>query len=659
MFRQYLLAACLILMCNAAAAAQPLPDARTYHVLSYHHVHDDTEAPLDRYSISVSALVQHFSWLKVNGYHIIGIADVLAARAGTRELPDKAVMLTFDDGLKSFRTRVYPLLRAFDYPAMIALVGSWLELPDETPIPYGRAPLTRSNFLAWGEIRDMLQSGLVEIASHSYDLHRGLLANPQGNEQPAAIVRAYDPQHGYENDLTYHARVEQDLQHNNDLIQARTGVRPRVIVWPYGRYSGETITIATELGMPIGMNLDLTAPLNSPHRNLDRIQRHLVSYDHGTAELAAMLRPHAGPAPVRVMHVDLDYVFDPNPEVQERNLGRLLDRVKNMQINTVFLQAFADPDGDGVADALYFPNRRLPVRADLFSRAAWQLHTRAGVEVYAWMPLLAFDLPERDPARTKRVLSFAPAATGYQRLSPFDLEARRAIQDIYDDLGRHAVFQGLLFHDDATLSDFEDASPAALNHYATVWNLPRDIAQLRADADLFQRWTRLKTRYLTEFSLELAERVKHTQGDLRTVRNLYPRVVLEPASEAWFAQSLDNFLASYDYTAVMAMPFMEGATEPLAWLHSLVDRIEAQPEGLRKTVFEFQSVDWRHGNAPIDSRLLARQMREFQTRGAVNFGYYPDDFLTDQPRFDIIRPEFSRGSFPYRESVPSEFKDGK
>src|SRR5690606_2235570 len=89
---------------------------------------------------------------------------------------------------------------------------------------------------------------------------------------------------------------------------------------------------------------------------------------------------------MRIAHVDLDYVYDDDPKQMERNLDKLVQRVANMGINSVFLQAFADPSGDGLVRELYFPNRHLPMRADLFNRAAWQLRSRAFVEVYAWMP---------------------------------------------------------------------------------------------------------------------------------------------------------------------------------------------------------------------------------------------------------------------------------
>ena len=62
----------------------------------------------------------------------------------------------------------------------------------------------------------MQRSGLVEIASHSYDLHRGVPANPQGNTQPAAITRIY--QDGlYESDDAYLKRLRADLSASRDL----------------------------------------------------------------------------------------------------------------------------------------------------------------------------------------------------------------------------------------------------------------------------------------------------------------------------------------------------------------------------------------------------------------------------------------------------------
>ena len=56
----------------------------------------------------------------------------------------------------------------------------------------------------------MQASGLVEIASHSANLHHGIVANPQGNLIPAAIARAYDDGQ-YESYRDFHARIAADL----------------------------------------------------------------------------------------------------------------------------------------------------------------------------------------------------------------------------------------------------------------------------------------------------------------------------------------------------------------------------------------------------------------------------------------------------------------
>src|SRR3546814_3323955 len=68
------------------------------------------------------------------------------------------------------------------------------------------------------------------------------------------------------------------------------------------------------------------------------------------------------------------------PVQQEANVGKLIQRIYDLGANTVFLQAFADPKGDGLVHSLYFPNRHLPVRGDLFDRVAWQLKTRANAK---------------------------------------------------------------------------------------------------------------------------------------------------------------------------------------------------------------------------------------------------------------------------------------
>lgn len=649
----------LILLINGAARAQHDP-ANSFRVLCYHDVRDRLKETFalrpDPSAVDTDELIAHFAWLREHGYQPVSLSAIVASRNGGPPLPPKAILLTFDDGYKSTYSRVFPLLKLFRYPALIALVGDWLRVEDDGMVDYDGNALPRNHFITWQEVREMVDSGLVEVASHSHHLHRGLLGNPQGNRQPAAITREYyrEPQR-YEDDAQYTQRLRDDLARSTKLIERHTGQRPRAMVWPYGAYNRIGLAIAKELGMPITLNLE-PGP-NVTEHPLTQIRRVLMEFHHSIGDLPALLQQsaHYGgeyPPLKRIVHVDLDYVYDPDPERQADNLSMLVERIHQLRINTVYLQAFADPDGDGAADALYFPNRHLPMRADLFNRVAWQLRTRGGVKVYAWMPLLAFHLPKEHAAAklVVQVESDAPPEARqnrYHRLSPFVPLVRQTITEIYQDLAKHAHFAGLLFHDDATLSDYEDASPAARKVYQQEWQLPDSITAIRADANLRKLWSQRKSDYLNRFSLELAAAVKHYHPALLTARNLYARTVLEPESEEWLGQSLSAFLRDYDFTAVMAMPYLENAADPEAWLKQLVTRIATLPDALPRTVFELQSRDWRN-NTLIPSEVLARHLLLIQLHGGRNFGYYPDDFSRNHPAYREVRRALSLETNPVK-----------
>lgn len=631
----------------SAASGTPWP-ANSFEVICYHDIRDDRIEDPDSYTVETRNLTLQFAWLREHDYHVITLDDIIAARRGARPLPPRAVLLSFDDGLESVYARAFPILKAFQYPAIVGLVGSWLEGSDVPGmrVRFGDSDVARTNFLSAAQIREMQDSGLIEFGSHTYALHTGIRANPQGNVEPAAVSRAFLPEAGrYEADAAYRGRVRQDLALNSERIEALTGRRPRVVVWPYGSHNQTTDRFARELGMPYGLTLEVG--LNTPDVPLERMRRLLVTHDFTTADLARTLEEPQRPEALHVMHVDLDFVYDPDPVQQEANLSALLDRVKAMGVNTVFLQAYADPEGRGTASALYFPNRRMPMRADLFNRVAWQLRTRCGVGVYAWLPLLAFQLPAADPAHDHWVQAGAAGQGGdVRRLSPFDPAAREAVRDIYQDLSIYTPFQGLLFSDDATLNDFEDASPAALATYQQ-WGLPGDIAAIRANPDEFAQWSSRKSAYLTDFSLELAHLVAADHDGLTTARNLFANVVTNPASTEWLGQSLPQALAAYDYVALMAMPYLEeqrdGATR---WLTDLVGRVAKEPTGLNKTVFELQSVDWARQNRAVDAATLAAQIETLKRAGAHSIGYYPDDFLNGHPALEVIRPVLSLKTFP-------------
>ena len=650
LFLQLLLGCCLAARASIGACAPSV----TLTILSYHEIAERGDALIPQYAVTPASFAAQMQWLKSSGHHFVGMSDVLASESGKRPLPPDAVLVTFDDGYRSVYTQAFPILRQMRIPSVIALVGSWLEVK-EGNVDFDGRPIPRSDLLSWDDVLTMQRSGLVEIASHSYALHRGIPGNPQGNHEPAATTRQWLGTR-YEDDASYQRRIAADLRRNSRLLEGKLGRSPRVIVWPYGRYNIETTHIAKSLGMPIGLTLDdgpntAGTPLSALRRvlveqamTLPDVQREITLRNHFVIDDGR---------PAKVMHLDLDYIYDADPVQQEKNLGLWLDRIIAMGVNTVYLQAFSDPDANGAADAVYFPSRHLPMRADLFNRVAWQISTRTQVKrVYAWMPVLAWQLPATDPAANDTVVTLPNVANhlamGYPRLSPFSPRARKAIREIYEDLARSSTIDGILFHDDVTLSDYEDGSPWALKAYRD-WGLPADVAAIRARPELLTRWSQRKTAYLDAFAGELARVVDAQQPGLLTARNLYAQVVLNPKSEEWYSQSLASSLAHYDYTAIMAMPYMEQAQDPQAFLHAIVDAVAARPDAMKKVVVELQTVDWRKQDAPIPGAELAGWIRSLYDWGVQNVAYYPDNLYRNNPDPALLRPVFDS-----KPNVPSQ-----
>ncbi len=606
-------------------------------VLNYHDVIGRNEKPASPTDVSEDRFEAQLNWLKQHDYPVVSVQAVFDAAAGKTALPDKAVVLSFDDGYQSFYDKVLPLLKKYHYPATVALVGSWMD---------GNKPSdVKQALLTWDQVRELKASNLVEIASHSYDLHQGVLANPQGNTQAAVVTRLYDAATGhYESDDHYQARVRSGLISSAEFIFQHTGVRPRVMVWPYGEYNRIAQAAAFEAGMP--MTMGLIDGFNTA-ADLKALRRLIMIGNPDLEQFAAIVTGLRADRSLRVAHLDMDYLYDKDARQMALNLDRAIQRIKEMHIDTVFLQAYADPDGDGNADALYFPNRHLPVVQDLFNRVAWQLKRVASVKVYAWLPIFAYQgkVPESWYVQEWRDGKAQKSSHIYTRLSPFQPQARQYIADIYEDLAKYCNFDGVLFHDDGILSDYEDVSPTALAFTHEAWGLPDDFEKLHATGDMRLTWARHKTELISQFTDELANRVRTYRPGIKTARNFYALPLLKPFSEEWFAQSFESFLTHYDYVAIEAMPFMEEAEQPLAWLTELVNAAARYPDGLNKALFELQAVNWKT-QEKIPMPVFLEQLALLKKLHVKHIGYYPDNVFENQPRLKDLQQHFSMPDLP-------------
>ena len=133
---------------------------------------------MSRHATNRPFVVETIKWFRLE---FINVDQLIKAHQGQYKLPSKPVLLTVDDGYQSFYQNAYPVIRAKKIPVVLAVVGSWLEPKENQNVDFGGESIARNKILSWDELKEMQNSGLVEIASHSYHLHQGINANPQGN----------------------------------------------------------------------------------------------------------------------------------------------------------------------------------------------------------------------------------------------------------------------------------------------------------------------------------------------------------------------------------------------------------------------------------------------------------------------------------------------
>ena len=395
------------------------------------------------------------------------------------------------------------------------------------------------------------------------------------------------------------------------------------------------LSILACMGLAIAGTCNAETVQIAQHPIQDLVKRYAASAP--ARQKTAVLRP-AQQQNMRIMHIDLDYVYDANPLQQKRNLRELIRRIQTIQPNTVFLQAFADPDANGSANAVYFQNRHIPLREDLFHRVLLDIRQHTKVQaVYGWLPLIAWEFPEKYQLQ---YVQNSGGKKGYIRISPFDAKNLQYTAEIFLDFIQRNPVDGILYHDDITLSDFEDDSaPAHAAYQKWGFNSASLIGQPEHPHQL--KFSRYKTAYLDQFAAGISEILKQRQPNLRFARNMYAEAVLNPDSEKWFSQSNAGTYQHYDYNAIMAMPYMEKADDHRQFYLDLIQRAKKYDPNLSRTIFELQATDWNHQNQISDEELIDT-IQLLEQNGVQHIGYYPDDFVQGHPNAKQLKNAFAK-----------------
>lgn len=340
--------------------------------ICYHGVSQDDLG--DYYGVQVKNLTEQFDYLK-KYYNVVSWDEVVKASQGKIKLPPKAVLITVDDGLASFYETFFPIIKKYRFPVVFAVVGKWIE---DGPNPSYLNPL---KVVSWKQLKELTDSGLVTVASHTYDLHKSHVFNVQGNEAASAAYFKYKlPQKKYESDSEFLKRLTEDLRTNNQLIKKHTGLTPSIIVWPYGEQNGLSMQAAKSVGLK--SQFTIRGGVNNVS-NIETIHRGMILASTKINEFADGLETgFRSNRSVRSVYVNTDSFWGSGIVEAERNLDLLIEQALSVRPNFALIEATS------INHDVYFYSSSEKMKGDFFSHVAHPLFSKSRISrVYAILPV--------------------------------------------------------------------------------------------------------------------------------------------------------------------------------------------------------------------------------------------------------------------------------
>jgi peptidoglycan/xylan/chitin deacetylase (PgdA/CDA1 family) len=180
-------------------------------ILTYHNLAEQAKG---RLVLAASSFREQMRYLKTNGYRVVSLADFIEFTRLNRQLPQRAVVLTFDDGYRAFRDYAYPVLKELGFTATLFVYTDW--------VGAGRAALS------WRDLRELSADGF-DIQAHT--------------KTHADLRRATG-----ETEVQYARRMQAELEQPQELFSKNLGHRSQILAYPYGRWEEGLLPKVTEHG---------------------------------------------------------------------------------------------------------------------------------------------------------------------------------------------------------------------------------------------------------------------------------------------------------------------------------------------------------------------------------------------------------------------------
>lgn len=227
---------------------------RTLPILCYHQFTDGSTASQEL-ELTADMFEQQLKYLMDNGYAFLSFAQVDDILNAGQPIPEKAVVITIDDGYRSVFTVAWPIIERYRIPTTLFIYTDFIGAP---------AALT------WDQVKTMADSGFVEIESHGKS-HSSLSQLPDDSDE-----------------AQYRARLEAEMKGSQKAFRRHFGKQPRFLSYPYGNSS----PLASEVARREGIELAATVTRggNTTFSDPYLLHRTMVYDSHSMDDFKKMLR---------------------------------------------------------------------------------------------------------------------------------------------------------------------------------------------------------------------------------------------------------------------------------------------------------------------------------------------------------------------------------
>ena len=286
-------------------------------ILMYHRISENPGS--NNLIVTPQRFRQDMETLRDYGYTPLWAKDLVAIRNGSEAMPDKPVMITFDDGYQDNYDYAYPILKETGMKATIAVISGNIRGVDSCGTPYGP-----SGFLSWAECKEMYESGYMDIGSHTNNLHnpgtRGIVV-PGG---PNGVQR-----HAGETKEAYDQRVSADLSHSKNAIEKYVGNQVVYLAYPFGASDSWCTELLPGLGYQV--TTTTTTAMANISNGLYNLPRYRISMKENESVANRLIQPETASTSQSKISVDgklsevSTYLIHSNNYIKLRDIASLLN----------------------------------------------------------------------------------------------------------------------------------------------------------------------------------------------------------------------------------------------------------------------------------------------------------------------------------------------